>query len=111
MAARAVVSPRITFTRSAGALRFNEGQTNNAAPATADHATRRAGEVHSVFASKLRMTIIGVNASTICEISLRMSAVWSHTAAAKAKLARSAASKGSHLQAAAAPEPRTEMAT
>ena len=53
------------------------------------------------------MTIIGVNASTICEISLRMSAVWSHTAAAKAKLARSEASKGSDLQAAAAHEPRT----
>src|SRR5437867_9212519 len=107
MADRAVVSPRITFTRSAGALRFNEGQTNSAAPATADHATRRAGEVHSIFASKLRMTIIGVNARTICEISLRTKAVWSHATAAKAKLARSEASRVSDLQAAAAHEPRT----
>src|SRR2546425_10130762 len=107
MAARGVVWPWITFTRSAGALKFNEGQTKSTAPAAADHATRRAGEVHSIFASKLRMTITGVNASTICEISLRTSAVWSHTTAARAKLARSEASRGSDVQAAVAHRPIT----
>src|SRR5438105_4214111 len=107
IAARGVVSPRITLTRSGGPLRFNEGQTKSAAPAAADHATRRAGEAHSIFAMRLRMTITGVNATTICEISLRTSAVSSHTRAARAKLARSDASRGSDLQAAAAHTPTT----
>src|SRR5436309_3636646 len=105
--ARGVVSPRITLTRSGGALRFNEGQTKSAAPAAADQATRRAGEVHSIFASRLRMTITGVNATAICEISLRTIAVSSHTSAAHNKLASSAASSGSDLQAAAAHTPMT----
>src|SRR3989442_12753792 len=94
MAADAVVSPRITLIKSAGALRFNEGQTKSAAQAAAAHATRRGSEVHSIVASRLRMTITGVNAKTICEISLRTSAVLSHNTAAKAKLARSVASRG-----------------
>src|SRR5438105_10482290 len=104
---RGVVSRRISFTRSAGALRFTEGQAKSAALAATDHTTRRAGELHSIFASKLRMTITGVNASTICEISLRTTAVSSHTTAAKVKLARSEASRGSDVQAAVAPRPIT----
>src|SRR5438128_6449065 len=111
IAAGGFVSPRITLTRSGGAVRFNEGQTKSAAPAAANHATRRGGEVHSIFASRLRMTITGVNATLICEISLRTSAVSNHTKAAKAKLARSDASRGSDIQAAAAHTPMTYSAT
>ena len=99
-------SPRINFQRSNGALRFNEGQTRIAAQ-PANHAMRRLTEVHSIVESRLSMTIIGVNATAICEISLRTSAVFNHMTAAKAKLARRDASKGSNLQAAATHIPMT----
>src|SRR5215831_15938241 len=98
MAARGVGPPWMTWRRPGHAVRVNEGQAKSAAPAAADHATRRAGEVHSIFESRLRMTITGVNATTICGISLRTNAVSSHTRAAKARLTRSDASRGSDLQ-------------
>src|SRR5437870_11724304 len=107
IAARALVSPRMTFPRSAGAVRFDEGHTRSAPQAAAAHTPRLAGEVHSLLASRLRMTITGVNASTICEISLRLRAVLSQITAAKARLARSDASRGSVLHAAAAQTPMT----
>src|SRR6266850_8194719 len=107
IAARAFVSPRMTFPRSAGAVRFDEGQTRSAPQAAATHTHRRAGEIHSLLASRLRMTITGVNARTICGISLRMRAVLNQIIAAKARLARSDASRGSVLHAAAAHTPMT----